>query len=169
MPLLKDSQFVADTWVRLADEAPAPASADVIVSFARLLREYEALSKRDGRLGVELANDQRPSVLDAFLPGLALIVLPFPKFADGRAYSQARQLRQHGFTGELRASGDVLPDQLSHMSEVGFDAFEVTERFSEDAWRSAAEHVKLGYQFTQQPLRQHIWQARHRPSARRAG
>ena len=169
MPLLKDNQFVTDDWLRLDDEATAPAEADVIVSFARLLREYEALSHREGRLGVELGNDQRPSVLDAFLPGLALIVLPFPKFADGRAYSQARQLRQHGFTGELRAAGDVLPDQLAHMAEVGFDAFEVTERFSEATWRAAADHIKLGYQLTQQPLRQHIWQARHRAAVRSFG
>ncbi len=169
MPLLKDCQFVEDTWVRLDDEAAAPDDADVIVSFGRLLRDYEALSWRRGRLGVELSNDQRASVLKTFLPGLSLIALPFPKFADGRAYSQARQIRQTGFDGELRASGDVLPDQLAHMAEVGFDAFDVTGRFSQATWCSAARHIKLGYQFTQQPQRQHIWQARHAAPARRAG
>lgn len=50
------------------------------------------------------------------------IDLHFPRFTDGRAYSQARLLRQRrGFTGELRATGDVLIDQLVHMARCGFD------------------------------------------------
>ena len=59
-----------------------------------------------------------------------LIALEFAKFTDGRAYSQARLLRErHGFTGELRAVGEVLRDQLTFMLHCGFDSFSVaTER-----------------------------------------
>ena len=69
---------------------------------------------------LELANDADP--LDADLDGVTRIDLHFPKFTDGRAYSQARLLRQRRqFTGEIRATGDVLIDQLVHMARCGFD------------------------------------------------
>ena len=67
-----------------------------------------------------LANDADPRALD--LTGVTRIDLVFPKFTDGRAYSQAFLLRRRlGFTGELRATGDVLIDQLVQMQRTGFD------------------------------------------------
>lgn len=69
---------------------------------------------------IELANDADPRVLA--LDGVARIDLNFPKFTDGRAYSQAFLLRRRlGFKGELRATGDVLVDQLQLMQRSGFD------------------------------------------------
>ncbi|WP_416394816.1 DUF934 domain-containing protein [Allohahella sp. A8] len=64
-----------------------------------------------------------------------LIALHFPKFVDGRSYSSAYLLRQRfGFTGELRAVGDVLVDQLFYMRRCGFDAFELrADKLVEDA------------------------------------
>jgi uncharacterized protein (DUF934 family) len=67
-----------------------------------------------------LANDVDPRTLD--LNGVNRIDLVFPKFTDGRAYSQAFLLRRRlGFAGELRATGDVLIDQLVQMQRTGFD------------------------------------------------
>jgi uncharacterized protein (DUF934 family) len=54
---------------------------------------------------------------------LKLVEIAFPKFRDGRGYSSAAVLRQAGFTGEIRAAGDVLVDQLGFMRRVGFDSF----------------------------------------------
>ena len=69
---------------------------------------------------LELANDADPMTAD--LQGASRIDLHFPKFTDGRAYTQARLLRQRrNFTGEIRATGDVLIDQLVHMARCGFD------------------------------------------------
>lgn len=69
---------------------------------------------------LELANTEDPRSLD--LTGVTRIDLNFPKFTDGRAYSQAFLLRRRlGFTGELRATGDVLIDQLVQMERTGFD------------------------------------------------
>ena len=69
---------------------------------------------------LELANDANPMETD--LSGITRIDLNFPKFTDGRAYSQARLLRQRReFSGEIRATGDVLIDQLVHMARCGFD------------------------------------------------
>ena len=80
-------------------------------------QEYQAATKT----GVlELANDLDPRTLD--LAGVTRIDLQFPAFTDGRAYSQAFLLRRRlGFAGELRATGDVLIDQLVQMQRTGFD------------------------------------------------
>ncbi len=59
------------------------------------------------------------------LSGFSTIILDFPAFKDGRAYSQARLLRErYGYSGEIRARGDILRDQLLFMARCGFDAFE---------------------------------------------
>jgi len=69
---------------------------------------------------IEIANDVDPRTLD--LAGVDRIDLQFPKFTDGRAYSQAFLLRRRlGFQGEIRATGDVLIDQLVQMQRSGFD------------------------------------------------
>ena len=69
---------------------------------------------------VELANDADP--LRLALEGVDRIDLNFPKFTDGRAFSQAFLLRRRlGFQGEIRATGDVLVDQLAQMERSGFD------------------------------------------------
>ncbi len=130
MPLIRNDRFIDDPWIHVTLDAELPASGDIVVPYARLLKEWEALTRHDGRLGVVFTNIERVEALTLFLPRLALIVLPFPSFTDGRAYSLARQIRETGFAGELRASGNVLPDQLQFMRQVGFDAFEVTERFA---------------------------------------
>lgn len=67
-----------------------------------------------------LANDA--DVQEVALEGVERIELNFPKFTDGRAYSQARLLRRRGFSGDLRATGDVLVDQLVHMHRLGFSS-----------------------------------------------
>jgi uncharacterized protein (DUF934 family) len=73
----------------------------------------------DGKI-LEVANTEDPRAID--LTGVRRIDLNFPKFTDGRAYSQAFLLRRRlGFTGELRATGDVLIDQLVQMERTGFD------------------------------------------------
>ena len=74
---------------------------------------------------VALANTDQPAELKSHLGRLKLIVLHFPKFTDGRAYSQARLLRGRlGYRGELRATGSVLRDQLPFLLRCGFDSFE---------------------------------------------
>ena len=86
---------------------------------------------------IEPGDDARE--LLPFLDRLALVEVNFPSFADGRGYSAARILREAGFTGELRAVGEVLIDQLSHMRRCGFDAFAPDKPLDEeDAKRAFA-------------------------------
>lgn len=73
-----------------------------------------------GQNVLEIANSEDPRALN--LTGVTRIDLNFPKFTDGRAYSQAFLLRRRlGFKGEIRATGDVLIDQLVQMERTGFD------------------------------------------------
>jgi uncharacterized protein (DUF934 family) len=164
MPLLKNGNFTEDRWIRPEAADPIPETGDVLVTYARLLSDWQALSSRPGKLGVVFASIERAEALTLFLPRLSLIVLPFPAFSDGRAYSLARQIRNLGFAGELRASGNVLPDQLQFMIGVGFDAFEVTPRFPEAVWQRAAASMTLSYQHGQKAARS-VWEARHREAA----
>jgi uncharacterized protein (DUF934 family) len=167
MPLLRSNQIVTDDWASVGLDDPLPESGDVIVPFARLLKEWETLNKHDGRLGIVFNNADRVEVLTLFLPRLALIVLPFPAFTDGRAYSLARQLREMGYSRELRASGNVLPDQMQFMLQVGFDSFEIGERFAPEVWLKASHQMSLAYQRgLYRPSGEfEVWSERHRDEA----
>ena len=132
--VIKNRRIAEDHWQPLADDAELPAGP-VIVSLARWRRERAILLERGEPVGVRLPNTANVADLAADLPALALVALEFPKFADGRAHSQARLLRErYGYRGELRAVGDVLRDQLFFMARNGFDAFELrADRRLEDA------------------------------------
>ncbi|KQX87425.1 DUF934 domain-containing protein [Variovorax sp. Root473] len=72
---------------------------------------------------LQLANDADPLAIEVCLADIERIDLHFPKFTDGRAYSQAFLLRRRlGFTGDIRATGDVLIDQLVQMERTGFSS-----------------------------------------------
>lgn len=123
--LYRAGGFVADEWTHLDDEAALPEEGAVIVSLARFLA-----ASADVPQGVRLAPFVKagddPAQLADHLAGLDLVVVDFAKFSDGRGYSTARLLRQrYGFAGEIRASGDVLLDQIPLMRRVGFDAFAI--------------------------------------------
>lgn len=124
MPLVRDGEVVADPWVIVADNADLPEDGGAIVSFGRWKTERDALAGRNAPLGLSLANTDEVEEIGPEANRFGVIALGFPKFSDGRAYSQARLLRErYGFKGELRATGAVLPDQLVHMLRCGFDSF----------------------------------------------
>ncbi len=140
MRILKDRRIVEDPWRHVADDVALPA-APVIVSLARWQAERDLLAARPEALGVRLPNDVDVAALAEDLPHFALIALEFPSFKDGRAYTQARLLRErYGYRGEVRAVGDVLRDQLFFMQRCGFDAFELRpDRSLEDALHALTE------------------------------
>jgi uncharacterized protein (DUF934 family) len=90
--------------------------------------------------GLLLGPDDDVENLQLAFSDVAMIAIDFPSFRDGRGYSQAYLLRQRlGWQGELRAVGDVLRDQLSHMRQCGFDSFAVREdKSAEDALKGLA-------------------------------
>ena len=96
---------------------------------------------------VSLANTDPVESLAPHLARLRLVVLEFPKFSDGRAYSQARLLRGRlGYRGELRATGGVLQDQIAFMLRCGFDSFESEQPGFGEALARARTLFSVGYQ-----------------------
>ena len=149
MRLVKSGHVIEDSFVRVADDAPLPADRPVIVSGARYLAGAAEFAGRTAPIGVAWPNNRRVAELAPHLANLALVALEFPKFRDGRAYSQARQLREtHGFRGELRATGDVLRDQFIFMVRAGFDAFEVKKDKDVAAFASEIARHTVFYQPT---------------------
>jgi uncharacterized protein (DUF934 family) len=147
MPLVENGKVVEDRYVRVADDAPLPERVPVIVSAKRFLGDAAALSSRDGSLGVAWPNDRRVAELKPWLGHLALIALDFPKFRDGRAYSQARLLRESmGFVGTLRATGDVLRDQFTFLVRAGFDSFDVKKPADAAVFAKSVERYSVFYQ-----------------------
>lgn len=128
--IIRRREIIADTWRHLGAEEPIPATGQVIVPLARALAEPPAPGRA---LGVSLSGEDDVEALRPLLEGVGLVAIEFPRFADGRGYSQARLLRERlGYTGPLRAFGDVLRDQLMFMERVGFDEFAV--RADKDVW-----------------------------------
>lgn len=147
MPLVENGQIVQDRYHYLGDDEPIPERVPVIVPARRFLADADDLIRRDGSLGVLWPNDRRIAELAPWLGHLALVALQFPKFRDGRAYSQARLLREtYGFRGTLRATGDVLRDQFHFLIRAGFDSFEVKKAADASAFAQAASRYSVVYQ-----------------------
>jgi uncharacterized protein (DUF934 family) len=125
MALVKNGAVVADPWRFPAAGEPL-GDGPVAVGKARFLAEREALVSRAGPIGVVIEAGEGLDGLEEDIERFTLIVLTFPKYTDGRAYSTARQLRERDdYRGELRAAGNVLRDQVTFMRRCGFDSFDV--------------------------------------------
>ncbi|MBV9562388.1 MAG: DUF934 domain-containing protein [Bradyrhizobium sp.] len=149
MPLVKGGNITADPFVHLADRADLPADGDVLVLAARLLEDPERCLARAGKAGVIWPNNRDVDDLVPHLERLAVVALVFPTFRDGRAYSQARLLRERfAYRGELRATGQVLRDQFVFMLRAGFDAFEVKKQADAEAFAQTVKRYSVFYQPT---------------------
>jgi uncharacterized protein (DUF934 family) len=147
MPLVKGSHIVEDRYIRVLDDTPIPDGVPVIVPGKRFMADAAELVQRDAAIGVLWPNDRRVAELEPWLSQLTLIALVFPKFRDGRAYSQARLLRErYDFRGELRATGDVLRDQFQFLMRAGFDSFEVKKPADALVFAKAAARYSVFYQ-----------------------
>jgi uncharacterized protein (DUF934 family) len=124
MQLIKDESITFDEWHYLDDKLPLDG-AGLIISPTRLKQERAEIAQYDRPLGITLkVEDVLEEIIDD-LPNFELIVLEFPVFTDGRHYSTAHLLRdRYGYTGDIRAAGDVLRDQLPFMQRCGFTSFE---------------------------------------------
>lgn len=147
MLLVEDGTLSVDDWRHLGDEEAIPANGAITVSFARWQAGEAMLHGRTDKLGLRLPNTIAPQEIAEDVERFSLIVLSFPKFTDGRAYSQARLLRtRFGYKGELRAEGEVLRDQLLFMKRCGFNSFVVGERAIKENWAKAFSEFDVFYQ-----------------------
>jgi len=149
MPLVKNARTTTDPFVHVADGAELPGDGDILISAQRFLADAEALLRRPGKTGVIWPNNRSVEDLVPYLDRVAAVGLVFPSFRDGRAYSQARLLRErHGYEGELRATGQVLRDQFEFMSRAGFDTFEVKKDADANAFAETMKRYSVFYQPT---------------------
>ena len=147
MPLIKNGAVITDPYVTVSDDAPLPVGVPVIVTAARFLADTAALLDRKAPIGVIWPNSKNVAALAPFVGRLAAVALVFPTFRDGRAYSQARLLRErYGFRGELRATGQVLRDQFVFLVRAGFDALDVKKAADAEAFAAALARYTVFYQ-----------------------
>lgn len=147
MPLLKDGKVVDDVWAFVEDGHELSPGGCIVVSLGRFLSEHDQLLTRNRSIGVRLQNTDDPTQLEPFLDRLHLIELQFPKYTDGRAFSQAQLLRRrHGYKGEIRATGQVLRDQLRLMIRTGFDAIVLDGDDAETVYAASSQEFSEFYQ-----------------------
>ena len=144
--LIKSGAYAQNAYAPVAEDAALPDGA-IIVSLARFQKDREALLTRNTPLGIRLQSHENPETLGEDIHHFALVALEFPKFRDGRAFSWARMLRTRlDFTGEIRAVGDFLYDQVSYQHRVGFDAWEVPDNFTIEMFNRALSEMTNVYQ-----------------------
>ena len=127
--IIKNKAIVDDDWIVLRlveNETPenvALPAGKIIIPLKVWLAQQNKLQERQD-LGIWFASDERPEALEGDINKFTVIAIDFPKFSDGRGYSIAYHLRARlGYSGELRAIGDILRDQMFYLQRVGFDAF----------------------------------------------
>ncbi len=127
MALFKNDRFVPDEWHRLAEGAALPLDGKRILTLPQWQDHRDHLRATNLPIGLVLGPASNPRELGPEIARFSLIAIDFPKFSDGRGFSLARRLRDElGFSGELRAVGDILYDQLQLLARCGFDAFEIS-------------------------------------------
>jgi uncharacterized protein (DUF934 family) len=145
--LIKHGCITDDAWLPLNPDTAGPAPSQICT-----LQQWLHLDDKNGS-AVQLESGQEPAALFDFLGQIQLVVINFPVFTDGRGFSYARDLREHGYRGELRAGGNFIRDQLTYLHRCGFDAFQmVDEAALQDALASLADFSEHYQAAIDQPL-----------------
>jgi uncharacterized protein (DUF934 family) len=146
---LKEGQFIeaADRFAVVEAEGLIPDGGGVILPLTRFETDGARLLDEGRPVGVLLQPGEAVERLAYDLPRLAVVALSFPKFRDGRAYSSAALLRtRFGYSGEVRAVGDVLREQAREIVRCGFDGFVPSDGSSSQEWAAAAGRYRHVYQ-----------------------
>ncbi|UZD56231.1 DUF934 domain-containing protein [Caldimonas aquatica] len=135
-----------DDWTPWADGEPGTPLPNRLLTWAQWQQVREQWPA-DVPVGVAFPNDADIEALEPDLPRIALVALHFPKWTDGRAYSQARLLRnRYRFSGQVRATGDVVVDMVPLLHRTGFDAAVLREGQSAEVARRLLAHFPAYYQ-----------------------
>jgi uncharacterized protein (DUF934 family) len=138
--ILKDTQVVSDNWILLDENAESIPAGDILLSYQQWENFADNLSNHSGRIGVWLEGHAEIEQIIEPLLNLPLIAINFPKFADGRGFSAARLIKErYNYSGELRAIGGFIRDQLYLLNRCGFNAFQFSD---ENELSDAAESLK---------------------------
>ena len=140
-PVIINERIADNFWLSAIDDQDLPAEGQIAT-----LGQWQI----DPSLpAVMLQSGDDPSLLFDYLDPLQLIVVHFPDFNDGRGFSSGRALREAGYRGELRASGQFLIDQLQFLKRCGFNAFDLPEGTCLEAAIASIKHFTIHYQAAQ--------------------
>jgi uncharacterized protein (DUF934 family) len=150
MLLLNRQGAKEETFTRISS-AGEPGGDSVLAPFA-LIEDILTQHGANRRIGVFVQSDVKADALEPYFDRLSLIVIAFPSGTDGRGFSLARQLRQRGFKGVLRASGPLFSDQFPQALACGFHEVEIPDanaaRQPVEQWLAASKRISLAYQRT---------------------
>lgn len=145
--LIRNGEIVTDSWMPANPDIASPNDGQICT-----LEQWLLLPDRSGS-AVQLEPGQEPDALFESLGEIQLIVINFPVFTDGRGFSYARSLREHGYTGELRAVGNFIRDQLTYLRRCGFNAFQMADESGlEEALGSLADFTEFYQAAVDEPL-----------------
>lgn len=141
-------EAVDQTWrdIEVAEETNSLDS--VIFSLASLKEHIETLDQQSlSRVGVRMTVDDEIGEIADHAKHIGLIDLVFPHFKDGRPFSTAVTVRRdYGFSGDLRASGDILPDQALFLARCGFSTIVVPSQFAVEQFKTSLKAYTVVYQ-----------------------
>ena len=145
--VLKDNRLIDDSWTLLTEDSESLPSGDILLSYSQWQTFSDQLDSHDGSVGVIIeGNADIEDIIEPLLK-LPLIAINFPKFADGRAFSSARLIRErYEYTGEIRAVGGFIRDQLYYLSRCGFNAFKFDDSVDLTESAKSLEDFSEAYQ-----------------------
>jgi uncharacterized protein (DUF934 family) len=146
MQIIKDQEIIENTWSYVEDDAELK-TGDICVSLARWQQDKAQLLNHSGKIGIRIAPADSVADIADDLKHIDLIELNFPAFSDGRAFSQAWMLRgRHHYQGEIRATGQCMPDQVYYLARVGVNAFNFAKPEDLPVALSALNDFTVNYQ-----------------------
>ena len=146
MQIIKNGKIVSDRWTVIADDL-IPSEGCILVNASRWLTERDVLLARDGELGIIITAENTLEIIKDDLEHFQLIALEFTAFTDGRSFSFAQLLRnRYGYTGELRATGHFIRDQVSFLQRMGIDSFSFDQPTDLKATLSSLNEFSVHYQ-----------------------
>ncbi|MFK8048824.1 MAG: DUF934 domain-containing protein [Halioglobus sp.] len=138
--LIKNAQIIEDSWLPVEAEAETLSTGHIAS-----LDQWLALNSKTNT-AVQLEPGELPSPLMNHLDDLELVAINFPVLTDGRGFTYARELRDAGYTGELRAVGGFVRDQMHYLMRCGFNAFQLSDDKDLDAALSSLDDFSEHYQ-----------------------
>jgi len=149
--LIKDGQFVQNNWITLKT-ADACESADLstgywVLPLQQFIQQLSTEASQSGNYGLWVSGETSASELAPVLHRTPLVCIDFPVFTDGRGFSLARSLREHhDYSGEIRATGAFIQDQLHYLKRCGFSSFEVDDNADLASINQSLSDFSVSYQ-----------------------
>jgi len=149
--LIKNRELSNNPWQRIntAEECEGIAFGEGqwILPASEFKRRAENAEALPANLGIWYSTDTDPATLEKPHPDVQVICIDFPVFTDGRGFTLARSLREyHEFTGDIRATGNFIQDQLFYLSRCGFSSFEVSDDANIDSMLASLCDFTVTYQ-----------------------